>query len=291
VTDRGGAVGIGRDRQGWFAAVRLGQHDVLGAPPPPLRLDWLVRLAQDPALPASTLQVVVRQSWPVTGADTATWAGRSYLDLHTGLAAGVRRETWIATRLAVRDASTVAAERGGGQAGVNRALAAVLARIGTGLSDLGVHHDVLDGAQLAASLAACHGDPAAGQPGDEQWSVWQTPAAAHVCFAVRAWPSPAVAAAAVVDPFTALAPVADTAATTAALVLGCRREGRAAPGTVPTRMLVRVEAPPATVRSGARQLCANAAQAGLSLVRLDGEHAAGAYATAPTGAPIGLAPW
>lgn len=60
---------------------------------------------------------------------------------------------------------------------------------------------------------------------------------------------------------------------------------------VGVQALVRVVAPPGAVDVGVQQLLAAAGRLGVRLVRLDGDQAGGVYATAPTGATIGLVPW
>ncbi len=55
--------------------------------------------------------------------------------------------------------------------------------------------------------------------------------------------------------------------------------------------LVRVAAPPGDLAGCVTALLDTAGRLGVTLARLNGEQAAGVYATAPTGAPIGLARW
>ncbi|MFY1691706.1 type VII secretion protein EccE [Plantactinospora sp. WMMB782] len=286
VTDRSGTIGIGQDALGWFAAIALRHPDGLTESRTALRLDWLATLAADPALPASTVQLVLRHSsLPIATVDPRSAASRSYLELCRLLAVPVHHDVWIAARVSARDAATVAADRGGGLAGVHRALVAAITRVGTGLAGLGVEHTVLDGDGLRQAVAYSCGVEGTGAPGTgpERWSRWQGGWRVQVCFAVRAWPAkPAV------DPIRALTQVPSALDVSVAVVFG-RRDGSAGPerGTG-ARTLVRVACAPDTVEECVRQLLAGAAGAGVRLVRLNGEHATGVYATAPTGATLGL---
>jgi hypothetical protein len=78
---------------------------------------------------------------------------------------------------------------------------------------------------------------------------------------------------------------------TTAVVVGRAQRAGATPERTAARVLVRLTATPAAIDTAAGQLLAVATALGVRLVRLDGEQAAGAYATAPTGGPIGLVPW
>ncbi|GIF73774.1 hypothetical protein Asi02nite_32920 [Asanoa siamensis] len=271
VADRGGATGVGRDELGWFAAVAVRAPDGLSPRAGrPLRLDWLAALAAEDAFPASHLQVVVRQSAPAP-ADARVPATGSYLELRSALAVPPPRDVWIAVRLSGGDARDLAADRGGGEAGVHRALTAAVSRVASGLADLGVAHTVLDGPGLRQAVAyACGSDEA----GTERWSRWQARHLAHVCFAVRAW------AAGHADPLEVL-----TRAVAAGDVSVAVTFDR---GSAAARTVVRVAAGHDTIDTAVRELLAGARGAGIRLVRLDGEQAPAVYATAPTGATMGL---
>ncbi|MFY1670169.1 type VII secretion protein EccE [Plantactinospora sp. WMMB334] len=294
VTDRAGTIGVGEDPLGWFAAIAVRHPDALaGGHRGALPLDWLAELAADPALPASTLQVVLRHSsLPVAAVHPHAVAAQSYLELCRVLAVPVHHDLWIAARLATRDAATVAADRGGGTAGVHRALTAALARVGTGLANLGLEHSMLDGEGLRQAVAySCGVDgidglasaAAPSGPARERWSRWQGRRRVQVCFAVRAWPAKAGA-----DPLRALTQVPSALDVSVAVVFGRRGDPRLPGGRAAARTLVRLTALPESVDACVRQLRAGAAGAGIRLVRLNGEHATGVYATAPTGATLGL---
>ena len=290
---RTGAIGVGEDELGWFAAIALTPVDGLsrghGAT---LRLDWLARLVADASLAASTLQIVVRHTpLPSAGLEPASACARSYQALREALGVPAQRDVWIAVRLGLRDGAQAAAQRGGDLAGVHRALASALGRISAGLAAADLDHEVLDAAGLHRSLTvACGQYPASlssgsASPTREAWSAWRGHRAVHVCFAVKSWP-----AAAPPHLFTELARLPQALSVSTAMVFSGTAPV-AGQRIVPVRTLVRVAAAPEVVGSCVRELRSTARRLGVPLVRLDGEQAAGVYATAPTGAAIGLAPW
>ncbi|BCB76265.1 hypothetical protein GCM10022251_25310 [Phytohabitans flavus] len=276
-TDRSGAVGVGADALGWFAAVAVVPHDGLArGSGTELRLDRLARLATDAAFPAALLQVVTRRV-PFAGDPRSAYA-RSYVELRQALGVPAPLDVWIAVRLGVRDGAAAAADRGGGAAGVHRALAAAVSRLGSELAGMGLAHRVLDAAGLRDALGvACGQGP---RPPGESWSRWQASPDSHISFAVRSWPARGA------DGLLArLAEVPDAAAVHTAVLLGAGRGGVAA------QAVVRLVAAPDRMAACVRHLRTSAAGLGIRLIRLNGEHAAGVYATAPTGATTGLVPW
>jgi type VII secretion protein EccE len=281
VTDRGTAIGIGQDGAGWFAVVSVQPGDVSLTGDEALPLDWLAALADDATLPVTTLQVVTHHTSHPAIAEPETASAQSYRELCRALSIPVRSNIWIGVRLAPRDGAEMAAQRGGGLLGVHRALATVLTRIGASLSDRGFRHIVLDADGLRQALAlGCGPDAGAAR---EDWSRWRAPSATHVCFAVRRWPPrPAP------DMFATLCQVPGASEVSLAVVL---RRRRAPGGAAAAHTLIRVAAPQPSAEACSRQLRRAAARMGVRLRRLNGEHAAGVYATAPTGAAIGSAPW
>jgi type VII secretion protein EccE len=295
-TDRGTAFGVGMDEFGWFAAIAVVPPDGLSRDPAgTLGLDWLARLAAETSVPASTLQAVVREAdGPPPGVDPASPAAASYRMLRRALGLPAGRQIWLVARLAPRDGALVSAGRGGGEEGVHKALATTLARIGTGLTEAGLSYRILDEAALRAAVTvACGLSVVPGtHPPRERWSRVESDGAVHVSFAVRSWPAEPPAAA-----LSDLARVPDALAVSTAVVFGPRAlppapdEPAPTAGPVPVRTLIRVAAGPDTVASCVATLRETAARLGVTLVRLNGEQGAGVYATAPTGATIGLAPW
>lgn len=287
--DRSGPVGVAEDALGWFAAVAVLPHDGLtrGAATE-LRLDRLARLAADPAFPAGILQVVMRRATaPAFGDDPRTAYARSYGELRQALGVPGPLDIWLAVRLGTRDGAAAAADRGGGKAGLRRALAAAVSRVGGELAVMGLNHRVLDAPALGLALSVACGPPVAAGGVRESWSRWQAGAEAHVSFAVRGWPARAPG-----DLLARLADVPRATTVHTALLLGAGRPDAARPGDrIAAQMVIRVAAPSDDIASCVKHLRATAVALGVRLVRLNGEHAAGVYATAPTGTATGLVPW
>lgn len=288
--DRGGAVGIGEDGAGWFAAVAVLPHDGLArGAATELRLDRLARLAADPAFPAGVLQVVTRRApAPAAGDDPRASYARSYSELRRALGVPGPLDIWLAVRLGPRDGAAAAADRGGGRAGVHRALAAAVSRVGSELAAMGIAYRVLDADSLRLALTVACG-PLSPGPARESWSRWQAGTEAHVCFAVRGWPERGAG-----DPFARLTDVPSATSVHAALLLTPSRaddQSGGDGGGVAAQTVVRVAAATGDVSACVKHLHATAATLGVRLVRLNGEQAAGVYATTPTGAATGLVPW
>jgi hypothetical protein len=114
----------------------------------------------------------------------------------------------------------------------------------------------------------------------EKWTGWHSGGLVHVGLAVRALPPnppPAL--------ISRLAQVPAASVVNTAVVL--RPNSSATPGV---RVLLRVAAASDRIDECVRRAQRNAEQLGTKLIRLDGEHAAAVYATAPTGAAYGVAP-
>ncbi|GIH09706.1 type VII secretion protein EccE [Rhizocola hellebori] len=275
ITDRGNAIGIGQDRMGWFGAVAITGLDGHVT----LRLDWLARLLSDFSVPVTSLQVVVRQAPFAHPPDERTHCAMSYRELLGSGPVPVNREVWLAVRLGPSDAADAAAGRGGGVAGVHKAMTAVLARIGTALTASGLVHRVLDAPTLRRTLLVTCGVPRVGGV-REKWTGWHSGGLVHLGFAVRAWPAnppPGL--------INQLAQVPGASVVNTAVVL--RPTGSPQPAV---RVLLRVACAADRIAECARQAHRTANQLGTKLIRLDGEHAAAVYATAPTGAPFGVTP-
>jgi len=287
--DRGGTVGIGEDALGWFAAVEVLPHDGLtrGAATR-LRLDQLARLAEDPAFPAGVLQVVTRRApAPASSDDPLAAFARSYSDLRRALGVPGPLDIWLAVRLGPRDGASAAVDRGGGRAGVHRALAAAVSRLGSELTAMGLAHRVLDAAALRLALSVACAPPALRQAQlRESWSHWQAGPETHICFAVRSWPAPGTG-----DLLARLTDVPSATTVHASLLLGTGGASSDGGDGHTAQTVIRLAAPADDIATCVRHLRATAADLGVRLVRLNGEHAAGVYATAPTGAATGLVPW
>lgn len=279
-TDRGTAIGIGQDSLGWFAAVVIALPDDRLA----MRVDWLAQLLTDFTVPVSTLQLVTRQVPLSNPVDEATPCAMSYRELLGMAPMPANREVCVAVRLGPEDAARAAYGRGGGVTGVHKAMAAVIARISTALVTAGLNHHVLDANGLKRVLNIHCGLFQEG-PVADRWSGWHAAGFVHVAYAVRGWPgtpSPRL--------LTELAQVPTAAAIHTAVVL--RPNGSHNNAVAPRlRVLLRLAATPDRIAQATRQLHDAARLRKAKLTRLNGEHAAAVYATAPTGSVHGVALW
>jgi type VII secretion protein EccE len=279
------AIGLALDGHGWFAAVELTAPDGLsGGGSGELRLGWITRLAG----PLSTLQVVLRQT-PFAGIDPRSPCGESYRELRHLLGVPPQRQAWIAVRLAPRDAADAAQDRGGDIAGVHATLCAALARIGETLTTHGIAHRVLDAAGLRQAVVAGYGPgPFDGAPSRAQadagegWRRWRATRAAHLCYAVTAWPDDVSQ-----DVLAALAHVPSAFAVSVAVAAGALRISENGDGPMASRVLVRVVTAPEAESRCQRELRDAARRLRVRLVRLDGEQGPAVYATMPTASPYG----
>ncbi|GAA4217837.1 type VII secretion protein EccE [Actinocatenispora rupis] len=272
VTERDATFGLAYDGEGWFAAVAVDGGDAL-----PLReLSALV----DGGL--STLQVVTRVA-PAPTPRLTTWApaAQSYQDVGARLAGQVPPAlagTYVCVRLDVVDAVDAAASRGGGPAGVRRALAAALRRVGRTLSTSDVPHRTLGADELLAVLTSTLGlGPlaAGGRRTAQTWDRFTADGYAQVSYQVTGWPPRG-------GRTGALLSAGPAAWTTVALVLGPRTD-LVGPAEVPLRGYVRLGAPPDALAAATEALAHSAELHGITVRRLDGEQGPAAYATVPTG--------
>jgi len=274
--DRGTPIGIGHDSLGWFAAVAIVSANRVA-----LRVDWVARLLAGFSAPVTALQLVTRRV-PLVGQQDETAASAvSYRELLGNAPAPAVREMWLAVRLSPGDAVEAASERGGEVIGVHRALSAAIARIGTSLTAAGIGYLVPDavGLQRIFTIACGLERP---EPVSEHWAGWHAAGRIHLCFAVRSFPA---------EPhpelLTELERVPAASASHTAVIL--RPNGSGRPPSV--RMVLRLVTTPEHAAECARQAHQNARRLGVGLIRLNGEHATGVYATSPSGAAQGLKPW
>ena len=271
VFDRDTRIGIGQDAGGWFAALAV--HPDRGSPAVPL--DRLARLLADSPVPMSSISVVSHTvPAPSVLLDRQVHAVQSYRELLGDDTVAAAQRTWVAVRLAPADASAAAASRGGGMAGVDRAVAAAVGRIGKALSAIDLSSRVLDRAALTAALAASF-TPDASVP-DEQWRLWYSGGLAHTGLWLSRWPDQGPAAL-----FRALAGVPAALVSVAVTVLPPGAGGRYGVGC-----LVRVAAPPDSLARAVEEARTAAGRTGARLRRLDGDQAPVTYATAPTAAGV-----
>jgi len=160
-------------------------------------------------------------------------------------------------------------------------VATLIRRVVSMLRRTGRAWHVLDADGLLSALArSCDLDappgPGAALKPVEDWTSWHSARLAHASYWIRDWPAAEQSG----ELLNRLSEV-PAALTSVAVVLTPVSDA------VDVRCLVRVAAPPATLTQVADGLVQTAAQARADLLRLDGEHAPAAYATAPTGGGVG----
>ncbi|MDP9797589.1 type VII secretion protein EccE [Catenuloplanes nepalensis] len=285
IRERGTPIGVGRDDMGWFVALAVNAGDDATTADAALGVDRVGRILAESALPVSSLQVVTHLvPAPTSFLDHAAPAVQSYRELLGGLPIPADSRVWVAARLRPADALAASASRGGGPEGVHRALAALLGRIGKTLDSAGLVSTPLTATELTAAVATVAGLTGAAVTGDapaeavrrENWAGWQGTEAVHVGFlATRLSPSGLSVAARRLTEVGALA-------ATVAVVLN-----RQPDGDLRMQAIVDVAARATTAAETLSAVVGIFNQCGIALRRLDGQHAAAIYATAPTGGAIG----
>ena len=287
IRERGTPIGVGRDGLGWFVALAVRAGDDAASADIGLSLDRIGRILAETALPVSALQVVTHLvPAPTSFLDQASPAVRSYQELLGGVPVPADSRVWVAARLRPADALAASASRGGGPEGVHKALAALLGRIGKTLDSAGLVATPLNATELTAAVATVAGLSGAAVTGGgtataapvtrENWAGWQGTEAVHVGFlATKLSPSGLSVAARRLTEAGALA-------TTVAVVLN-----RQPDGDLRMQALVDVAARATNAAETLSAVVGIFHQCGIALRRLDGQHAAAIYATAPTGGAIG----
>ena len=231
-------------------------------------------------MPVSVVQLVSYQTLAPSGTmDSAAPAVVSYRELSAPEGCSVEHALWLAVRLTPADALAASSSRGGGLAGVDRAIAAAMGRIEKALTSAGVPHQVLDAEGLRDALTySCgleafgHAVPGAGVPSaQERWVAWRAGGLTHVTFTVTDWPAEPGP-----DLLTNLSLIPACAISVSIAV---RPHGE----RVALLGLVRVVASPTGIQLAVNRLTRTANRLGLRLRRLDGEQASAVYASAPTG--------
>ncbi len=273
VTDRGTRIGIGQDADGWFAAVEVGTgSDLNGERVGVLPIERLARILSDSPVPVSAISAV--SHWmlsPSVELDTRAPAVESYRELMDGAQVAADQVVWVAVRLRAEDAVAAAATRGGGLDGVERALAAVVGRVGKILRAADLPATPLDRDGLARAVAGTCGLDRPQARAQERWTAWHADGLAHSCLALHRWPPrPAELFSSLWRLSAAQFSIGVTMQTTGASVVV---HGVA-------RLAARPEALPALVRAAEAQ----AHRMGAQLSRLDGYHGPAVYACAPTAA-------
>lgn len=265
----GAPAGLGSDGAGWFMVLEVPGPPAGAQPPVPLAA--LARIAGGFEQPGAVVQVL-SQAAPVAVAGPGAGGGHGAAKAHT---------LWVAARL---DAATVAgslAGRAEPTVDVPTVLAELTRRVGRALRRRGLPPRLLDRDELLTALTrAC--DLAPGQtrsPERESWRAWRSDRLAHRCFWLRTWPDP-------VRGTELLAALAELPAAWVSTALLLRRRSDDADGGE-LRCLVRIAAAPEQLEQICGYAVQLAEQMGGDLFPLDGEHALGVYATAPTGGGAG----
>ncbi|NHC44044.1 type VII secretion protein EccE [Motilibacter aurantiacus] len=281
--DRSGErVGLAVDPGGWAAVLSLEPAGpVVAGQPGPVTVEDLAAVFEDPeqrvaSVQALTLSVPAPSArLPVADDPTAF----SYAELLGTVASDdhprppAHRSSWVALRLDPAGCPDAVARRGGGPEGARRALLGVAARLAAALDTPAAPARVLDAPGLLEAVLEAGGateaaSASATASGAEHWDRWERAGAAHTSWAVRRWR----AGGAGLDAVTA--PHASTLCTSLLL-------GRDARGAVTAQALVRVTAPPGHLDAARAEVEQSARAAGLGLLRLDGEQAAGVVASLP----------
>lgn len=276
VFDRGSRIGVGQDSAGWYAVLEAMVPETLrGDRSGALVLDRLTRIFTETAVPVSALQVVSHTvPAPAGMLDARAPCWQAYTELVEGGPVAAYQVLWVAVRLNPADAAAAAASRGGGLAGVDRALAAAVGRIGKALTAADVAYRVLDAEDLLSALTtSCapeEGDGAAAPEAYEHWTAWQAGNSAYTCLGLSRWPQQSPEAL-----FAALSAVPARAVSVAVILQPSGER-------IAVRALVRVVTQREALREAVAELTAVARRAGARLQRVDGEHGLGVYATAPT---------
>jgi type VII secretion protein EccE len=272
IEERGTPIGIGQDADGWFAALELDAGpQPAGERGADLAVRRLARLLSEATSVSVVSQLVIA---PSAELDAGSPAVQSYQELLGSTPVAADQARWVAVRLAPPDALAAAATRGGGLAGVDRAVAALVGRIGKVLSAAEVTARPLDGAGLSAALVAASG--LGGRPAEpeEQWTMWHADGLAHTCLLITRWPRPDSA-----ELFGRLLRLPAALVSVAVTVSG-------GGGPPQVQGLVRLSADPTALARAVDEARTLARRVGAQVRRIDGLHGPGVYASAPTAAVL-----
>ncbi|MFI5488972.1 type VII secretion protein EccE [Micromonospora echinaurantiaca] len=258
----GPPVAVARDPAGWFAVGEVqSATPMVDGPAEPVGLAAALAAATVYDIPGLTVQAVIHTVIP-QGEPVAT---HSYYELMAQLTGGVlpaARTTWVVARVDAR--AWAAADRA--QVAVP-ATAGALRRIVRAMARDGIEVRPLPRKDLIEAVSRSL-ETVPGLSDSERWGEWMTRDLAHRTFHLRQWPAPELVSA------LAALPASMTSVAVALVPNG--------PGTR-ARCLVRIAQSAEELPAAEAAAHAIATRAGTVLVPLDGEQAAGAYATAPTG--------
>ena len=276
---RDDSIGVLRDEAGWFVITQLipaGQYDVQ---PPLASLAQTLRQARQPGV---TLQVVVHTvATPTVEIDPRNLCVSSYQEL-LGVSGPIPadRTVWVVVRVNA-DALGVAAPEFDGADGADlgawaTSIVADLAqRIPRSLRGEPVQCRILTARDAVEALVRSLDleQPAtAGDATGEAWDHWRSERLLHASFWMRGWPEPPHVA-------ELLGGFATVPAAQTSVGLTLRPRGT----ETDLHCLVRVASQPNVLPQTCAALHQVANRFGAALLRLNGEQATAAYATAPSG--------
>ncbi|GIG67689.1 type VII secretion protein EccE [Phytomonospora endophytica] len=191
VTERGMSLGVAFDGTGWFAGLTVDSDE-----PPHLAFGVLSGILLGSGAPVSSVQLVT-QTVPLTSSNLPPAAADEDDDdadgikpewrfpgddatatqVMNGLPLFARRDAWFVVRLDVQGAARIAAERGGGAVGIQRALGGTVGRLMKGAKQVGVNLRPLDATGLDEALRQSLGTESAEVDGadgvTEDWRTWK----------------------------------------------------------------------------------------------------------------------
>jgi hypothetical protein len=241
----------------------------------------LAELLVNEHLPVTAVQIVATTvPAPAPGAETGSPSRRSYMELLKDRPIVADHSLRVVARISGADAVAASAARGGGLAGVQRALAAALGRVTATISSSKCAVETLDARQLGeAMLYSLY--PTGVDPRDEtaiveQWQAWHGKNLVHRTWRLKAWPR---------IPLSELHDrLVFTGVQTVATSLTIRKDSE---GTQPVaELLIRLVMAPAELAASDDRLALALRAVNISAEPVDGRQAAAAYASAPTAGSI-----
>ncbi|MER5884184.1 type VII secretion protein EccE [Streptomyces sp. NPDC001941] len=270
-------LGVVHDGRAWVALVAVERGDTAtgqadGGALPLARLGALVHMDD---IRFESVQVLVQSVTAPTGKDAASpLCPMAYQELNADRTP-LTQSAWVVVRLDAASCPEAVQARGGGEAGIRRALRRGVVRAVGVLEDEGWQARVLDETEAAETLAATAGLTAGGsaQPA-ESWTAWSAETD-HVSYWVRDW-NPSGRGLADLQGLLGAFPAR-------ASVLSVTFTDSGA-GHLRRHVLIRTSGGSGEANGA---LVKVAAEHGLRLVSLDGDQAAGLLATLPLGRSAG----
>lgn len=243
-----GPLGVADDGTGWFAVLELRKPHGDNATTAPVPITRLMVIADDAEVAGVQFQVVTQTTGGVPVA-------------------------WVAVRVDARQLAESFVGTPEYTVNVPAVMAEMVRRVGRALARRGVAARTLDADRLLAALAhSCDLAPGGQPAAEERWREWRSRRLAHTCFWVRSWPDPRRAG----ELFAAIRAMSLPSTSIGITVAPRGKEAD-------LRCVVRIATPHAGNEDATTQLLRVSRGYGAEMFRLDGEHALGVYASAPTG--------